>query len=145
MAHPGGRPSDYTIELAEEICEQVGNCSLGLKQLCEKNPHWPHEKTIRRWIRTNAEFCSVYAQAKLQRADYMAEEILEIADNAVNDFMEDKDGNKRFDGEHVQRSRLRIDTRKWLACKFAPKVYGEKQDTNIGLQTDLMSKIMDKL
>ncbi len=40
--------------------------------------------------------------------------------------MEDKDGKKALDHEHVQRSRLRVDTRKWAAGKLAPKRYGDK-------------------
>ena len=62
-----------------------------------------------------------------------AEEILEIADDARNDYMEklDDSGNLlgyTLNGEHVQRSRLRIDTRKWLMSKQNPKVYGDKLD-----------------
>ncbi len=38
----------------------------------------------------------------------------------------DKDGKKTLDHEHVQRSRLRVDTRKWAAGKLAPKRYGDK-------------------
>ena len=33
----------------------------------------------------------------------------------------------RVNGEHVQRSKLRVDARKWLLSKIAPKQYGEKQ------------------
>ncbi len=38
----------------------------------------------------------------------------------------DKDGKKTLDHEHVQRSRLRVDTRKWLMARMAPKKYGDK-------------------
>ncbi len=81
-----------------------------------------------------------YARAREIQADRMAEEILEIADDATNDFMErrGKDGRKKveFNSENVNRSRLRIDTRKWLAGKLKPKVYGDKQavDVNHGVQ-----------
>ena len=55
---------------------------------------------------------------------------MEIADDARNDWMSYEDKNSgceswRLNGEHVQRSRLRIDTRKWLASKLAPKIYGD--------------------
>ena len=82
-----------------------------------------------------------YARAREIQADRMAEEIVEIADDATNDFMEKrgKDGRKKveFNSENVNRSRLRIDTRKWLAGKLKPKVYGEKQtvEVNQGLPT----------
>jgi hypothetical protein len=55
----------------------------------------------------------------------MADELLEIADDATNDFVErqNKDGHtsKVFDAEHVQRSRLRVEARKWLLSKALPK------------------------
>ena len=60
----------------------------------------------------------------------MFDEILEIADDATNDWMErngEGDAAYSLNGEHVQRSRIRIDARKWMAGKLRPKVYGEKQ------------------
>ena len=55
--------------------------------------------------------------------------MLEIADNSTNDWMERRreDGTvvTVLNGEHVQRSRLRIDTRKWLLAKLQPKKYGK--------------------
>ena len=56
----------------------------------------------------------------------MAEEIIAIADDGTNDFTTDKDGKEVPDYELVQRSRLRIDARKWYASKLAPKIYGDK-------------------
>lgn len=75
--------------------------------------------------------------------DLMAEEILDIADDGTNDWMEKKDDEDncigwRENGEAVQRSKLRVDTRKWLMSKLAPKKYGEKQEIkhsgSIGLE-----------
>jgi len=139
------RPSEYTLELAEEICEKVSNSSIGLNKLCAENPHWPCDLTIRRWVVKHAEFCSLYAQAKLNRADYLVEEILAIADDSTNDFMKDKDGNEKVNSEHINRSRLRVDTRKWIAAKFAPKVYGEKIQSSHTTEGSLLEKLIDKL
>jgi len=88
----------------------------------------------------NADLVEHYAQAREIQADRLAEEILEIADDARNDYMEKvgRDGRRKveFNSENVNRSRLRIDTRKWLAGKLRPKVYGDKQvvDVNHGLE-----------
>ncbi len=60
------------------------------------------------------------------QADALFDEALEIADDASGDWSTDKDGKKTLDHEHVQRSRLRVDTRKWAAGKLAPKRYGDK-------------------
>jgi hypothetical protein len=60
-----------------------------------------------------------------------ADEIVDICDDASNDWMErnngdDKESSWVLNGEHVQRSRLRIDTRKWLLSKLKPEKYGDK-------------------
>ncbi len=67
-----------------------------------------------------------YAHAREMQADALFDEALEIADDAAGDWTVDKDGKKTLDHEHVQRSRLRVDTRKWAAGKLAPKRYGDK-------------------
>jgi hypothetical protein len=56
----------------------------------------------------------------------MADELLEISDDNSRDYKSDTNGNLSADHEHINRSRLRIDTRKWYLCKLAPKRYGEK-------------------
>jgi hypothetical protein len=81
----------------------------------------------------NEEFRKQYAHARDAQADTLADEILDIADDATNDWMERKDGEGesigwQINGDHVRRSQLRIDSRKWLAAKLAPKKYGDKQE-----------------
>lgn len=70
-----------------------------------------------------------YARARAVQSEHMAEEILAIADNGQNDWME-RNGEDSpgwtLNGEHIQRSRLRVDSRKWLMSKLAPKKYGER-------------------
>lgn len=123
-----GRPTIFTQELADRICHLIATHSFGLKKLCLTYPDIPDPDTIRRWCREKADFYAQYAQAKRDQADLMAEEILCIADNGDNDWMETADDEGglgwKVNGEHIARSRLRIDTRKWLASKLAPKIYG---------------------
>lgn len=95
----------------------------------------PSASTIFVWIQRHTEFAEQYAKAKQEAADAMTEEMLDIADEASNDWMETHDPDNpgfRLNGEHIQRSRLRIDTRKWLASKLKPKKYGEKVDHTVG-------------
>ena len=71
------------------------------------------------------------ARAREVGYDSLAEECLSIADDANNDWMQrtDKDGRSTgwvLNGEHVQRSKLRIETRLKLLAKFNPKKYGER-------------------
>ena len=86
----------------------------------------PSAETVRRWLLDNEDFCAQYVRAREVQADRFAEEILEIADDASDDWTVGEGGKKAVDHEHVQRSRLRVDTRKWLMARMAPKKYGDK-------------------
>jgi hypothetical protein len=125
----GGRPSDYTPELADKICSQLAE-GKSMRTIC-KADDMPDASTVFRWLRSKPEFCQQYTRAKDESADALVDEMLDIADEASNDWMEVHDPENpgyRFNGEHVNRSRLRVDTRKWVASKLKPKKYGEKLD-----------------
>ncbi len=119
-----GRPSLYTEPLAAKICRRLAQ-GESLRAICADKA-MPSAETVRRWLIDNEDFCAQYVRAREVQADRFAEEILEIADDASDDWSTDKDGKKTLDHEHVQRSRLRIDTRKWLMARMAPKKYGDK-------------------
>ena len=116
-----GRPSKFTKKLADKICAElaIGN---SLRTVCDA-PKMPTVKTIFNWFRKYPDFLQQYTRAKQESADAMADEILDIADDGTNDYVEGTSNN-----EHIQRSRLRVDTRKWLMAKMKPKKYGDKLD-----------------
>lgn len=144
-----GRPTLYTEELADLICERVATCTLGLARLCELHNDLPSKFTVNLWRYKYPEFSTRYAQAKLKQADLLAEEILDIADDATNDWMESfgEDGDivYKLNGEHVQRSRLRIDTRKFLASKLLPKQYGQHAEEDKPADKSVIEMLIDKL
>jgi len=121
-----GRPSKYSEHLSELICMRVATHPIGLPKLCKMYDDMPSEETIRLWCWRYPEFFGKYAQAKLKQVELLAEECLHIADNACEDTKIDVNGNEVFNSEYVARSRLRIDTRKWLASKLLPKQYGDR-------------------
>lgn len=124
-----GRPSKYSQELADRICEQLSE-GVSLRRVC-LDEDLPSARTVFRWFRENEAFCQQYARAKQESADAMAEDILDIADAGDNDLMWIKRGGEDVqvpNNEVLQRSRLRVDTRKWLMAKMKPKKYGEKVD-----------------
>jgi len=123
---PSGRPSKYTDELADLICKRVGTHTWGIAKICNHYSDMPHPDTIREWRLQNEIFSAQYARAKLQQADLLAEDCLDIADDSNKDTCINEAGFEAVDHEHVNRSRLRIDTRKWLASKLLPKQYGDK-------------------
>lgn len=88
----------------------------------------PHHSTVIRWaVQDRDGFSHRYTQAREIQAHRWAEEILEIADNESKDWHVDEDGNLRVEREQVQRSKLRVDTRKWLLSKLLPEDFGKKQ------------------
>lgn len=122
---PLGRPTDYTPQLATEIC---GEIALGYSlRTIAKTEGMPSVVTMFTWLKKYPDFLKQYEIAKSEQADALAEEMLDIADDGTNDWIE-KNGKKSLDVEHVQRSRLRVDTRKWIASKLKPKKYGDKQE-----------------
>jgi hypothetical protein len=121
MTHP---LSTYTQEIGDLICAELAE-GISLRTVC-KADGMPDKKTVFRWLRSHPEFAKQYAIAKEEAADAWAEEILDIADDGTNDWITDEKGRTVFNGEHVQRSRVRIDTRKWIASKLKPKKYGDK-------------------
>jgi len=124
-----GRHTEYTAELGREICETIATNGSGLATLCKANPHWPHRDTIYTWLRTQKDFADLYTQAKREQVTALVDDILEISDDSSRDVLikQDKDGNdyEVFNAEFAARSRLRVDTRKWLAAKLVPRLYGE--------------------
>lgn len=126
MAHPGGRPSIYTPELADLICMRIATHQESTHKLCQRYDDMPDTTCIYEWRHKHPGFAHKYAQAKMQQAEIMAEQILDIADYSAQDTITDEDGNERINSEFVARSRLRVDTRKWLASKLAPKIYGDR-------------------
>jgi hypothetical protein len=122
-----GAPTDYTEELADRICETIATSNLGTNKLCVIHKDWmPSPDTIYKWRYRHKEFADKYALAKAKQAELMAEELMDIADDGMNDTYVDENGNLKVDTDVVARSRLRVDTRKWYASKLAPKIYGEK-------------------
>lgn len=129
---PPGRPTKYTEQLGSKICSKLA-CGDSLRRISQE-PGMPSTVTMFSWLRKHDEFLNQYTIAKQECADVYAEEIIDIADDGTNDWMErlDKDGNPAgwmVNKEHIARSRLRVESRKWLMVKLKPKKYGEKTHT----------------
>lgn len=119
-------PSTFTQEIADTICERLAD-GESLRKIC-LDDHMPSKATVFRWLGENEAFQDQYTRAREAQAETLADEIIEIADDGMNDL--DAEGN--YDGDVVQRSRLRVEARKWVAAKLKPKKYGDKIDVTTG-------------
>jgi hypothetical protein len=118
-----GRPSSFTREIADEICERLAE-GESLRSIC-RSDGMPVQATVFRWLSIDEAFLKQYARAREAQADRLADEILDIADDSSHDTESTEHGD-RPNNEWIARSRLRVDARKWLASKMAPKKYGDK-------------------
>lgn len=126
-----GRPTLFTQDIADKICNRIAE-GESLRAICE-DEDLPEARTVHRWLYRFEEFCQQYARAREAQADFFAEEIIEIADDGSNDWMEryDKEGDCigwQENGEALRRSSLRVDTRKWLMARMSPKKWGDKKE-----------------
>lgn len=123
-----GRPSLFTKKLADIVCARLAE-GESLRQIC-RDESMPGLTTVLKWSRELPDFATQYAQAREALLEHWAEEINEIADDGSNDWIEREVKAGRIDTvpdqEHINRSRLRVDSRKWLLSKLGSKKYGDK-------------------
>lgn len=119
------RPSDYTSELANYICNIIATHPHGLEKLARMYPQMPEKKTIYSWIHKFPEFCSLYFDARKTQASVLADSALDLTDN-IQEY-EDKDGVLRIDSGILGKAKLQFQISVWHASKLAPKIYGDQK------------------
>lgn len=121
-------PVRFSRELAERICDDLAR-GMTLRAVCRQGG-MPDASTVIGWVRDDkCGFAQQYARAREIGYQVMADELIEIADDGTNDWVEretERGAQVLCDHDHVTRSRLRVDARKWLLSKALPKVYGDK-------------------
>jgi hypothetical protein len=110
-----GRPTIYTPKLAERIVDRIA-CGESLRGVCS-DPFMPDRVTLTKWARRDRELAAKIEAARRFAVDWIAEEVLEIADGA--------------EVETVNVARLRCTARMWWAARIAPKKYGDRVATEI--------------
>lgn len=127
-ARPPGRPSTFTQEIADRICERLAD-GEPLRQICrdEEMPAW---RTVYDWKDADEGFAARIARAREAGHDAIAQDCLDIADETAFDTLQTEHGD-RPNTEWISRSKLRIETRLKLLAKWDPKRYGERQTTEL--------------
>jgi hypothetical protein len=128
---PRGGQTIYTREIADEICKLMSEGAT-LNQICRR-PGMPSRPTVLNWALEDRDgFSDRYARARDHLIDHWADEAMDIADDSSNDFIEreQQNGDSKVvaNREAIERSRLRVDTRKWMLTKLKPQRYGDKVD-----------------
>jgi hypothetical protein len=124
-----GRPSLYTAEIAREVIERLA-AGESLRAIC-RDQHMPSEQTIRAWALDDVEgFAADYFRARKLAYLHEGDEILAIADDSSGDYTVDEQGRTVVNHENINRSRLRVETRKWVLSKMLPKIYGDKVEVS---------------
>src|SRR5215213_5040310 len=119
---PAGRPSDYSLELTDDICRQLAE-GKSMVEICSK-PQMPHVSNIYRWLRRHQDFRERYVLAREQQAHTIADRAVAMAldaDGVISD---------------PQVAKVQLDAIKWTAARLAPKVYGHRADVAIGGNLD---------
>jgi hypothetical protein len=116
------RPTLYSEKMGKAICLAISE-GASLREICAIDS-MPDKSSIFKWLVTHKEFTDQYAHARAVQAEMSTEEMLYIADDVTGDVS----GELQIpNGVAVQRAKLRIETRKWIASKLLPKKYGDKQ------------------
>lgn len=121
------RPSDYTLEKAALICARLAS-GESLAAIC-RDDESPDVTTVYRWLAAHEEFRHLYARAREDQADTLADQIIDIADTPIIGVKTKTDGQGKVEtteGDMIEHRRLQVDARKWIAAKLRPRKYGEK-------------------
>ena len=111
-ASGAGRPSTYTSHIAADICRRIAE-GEPLVKIC-RDPAIPAYRTVLGWRVTNDEFSQLYARAREDAADTLADRICELAERVEKGELDAHPG------------RTAIDALKWVASKLKPRIYGER-------------------
>lgn len=123
----GNTKPRYPESIKADILAEIAN-GRSLRSIC-RDEGMPSVKSFLAWVKDDENgLGKQYARAMEMRAEALFEEILEIADDGINDTYSKEDGSDAVNHDVIARSRLRVDARKWALSKMMPKKYGDKLD-----------------
>ena len=116
----GRRKDCYTdaqkLQVMQIVCEKIANSDLPLADICAMAKDvLPGSSTIRWWCTQSADLLALYSRAMIHRADYLAEQVISLADNAV---------------DHV-KARNQIIARQWATARLNPAKYSDKLNIDL--------------
>ena len=149
VVNKGGRPTLYSLKIALEICERIAD-GESLVKICS-DPKMPKKTAVYEWLLRHKEFADIYARAREDQADTLADEIHAISDELPQQIVDDK-GKTRYDSAYVQWQKNRVDARKWVAAKLKPKKYsdriahvGDNEADSINVNVNIFDEMLKNL
>lgn len=112
------RPSEYDFKMCVDICERISD-GESIKVILKSNEDYPSFQTWCKWKRENDELLDLYTRSVQDKAESVDSEI----DNIIEELKD-----KMLD---PASARVIIDTLKWKASKYYPKMFGDKIDANL--------------
>ena len=146
----GGRPTLYSLEIALEICDRIAE-GESLVKICS-DAKMPKKTAVYEWLLRHKEFAEIYARAREDQADTLADEIHAIADELPQQVVDEKGNATRYDSAYVQWQKNRVDARKWVAAKLKPKKYsdriahvGDNEADSININVNIFDEMIKNL
>ncbi len=127
----------YTTQIGIEICAEIASSNKSLATICTEMGL--SNRTAWYWISEHEDFREMYEKAKMQQADFLIEEMMEIADQGSKDLIDAMD------------RKLRVNTRQWAAAKLKPKKYGQNSNVDVTIDVkrpmtpEQFNKFLDKV
>ncbi|WP_457660183.1 MULTISPECIES: terminase small subunit-like protein [Sinorhizobium] len=131
------RASQWGQPTRDAILEKL-SIGKSLREICSAKG-MPSEALVRKWISQDEDFGAQFARAREAGMEALGDEILQIADSQEGDLIKTEDGREIVNHDAIQRAKLRVDTRKWIMSKIAPKKYGDRLDLNHSGSIDSLS------
>ncbi len=126
----GHRPSKYTRNVAQAICRRLAGGEI-LSAIC-RDPGMPEASTVRAWALEDRDgFRVEYQVACGLGYDGLEDAMREAANDSSGDMTVDEEGRPVVNHENINRSRLKVDTIKWLLSKRKPAIYGDRLEQKI--------------
>ncbi len=138
-----GEPVRWSRDIADSICDRLES-GESLRAIC-RDQGMPDASAVLGWVRNDKDgFAQQYARARETGYLLLADEIIAIADTPVvaTKSVSKATGLEITEGDAVDRSRLMVDTRKWMLSKMLPKIYGDKQQVEVSGSLDIASTLL---
>ena len=129
---------EFSQEIVAAVCAEIAR-GKKLVDVCEMDG-MPSRPAFYKWMKTHPGVVDMYARAREERADLIADEILEIADAPIEEPEDEDVAAKVKFRQSLEQRRQMIDARKWAAAKLNPKVYGDR----VNLDADIRMPVSDE-